>query len=56
MAHAQALRHEGEAPDGGGRHQQEVGGWVNADGDFGSPQFINWNWPPVNATTMPRVV
>jgi len=23
----------------------EDGGWVNADGDFGSPQFINWNWP-----------
>lgn len=28
----------------------EDGGWVNADGDFGSPQFINWNWPLVNAT------
>lgn len=28
----------------------EDGGWVNADGDFGSPQFINWNWPPVNAS------
>lgn len=27
----------------------EDGGWVNADGDFGSPQFINWNWPLVNA-------
>ncbi|MCP4549939.1 MAG: hypothetical protein GY835_26070 [bacterium] len=26
----------------------EDGGWVNADGDFGSPQYINWNWPPVN--------
>ncbi len=25
----------------------EDGGWVNADGDFGSPQFINWNWPLV---------
>ncbi|MFA7331418.1 MAG: carbohydrate-binding protein [Candidatus Delongbacteria bacterium] len=23
----------------------EDGGWVNADGDFGSPDFINWNWP-----------
>ena len=23
----------------------EDGAWVNADGDFGSPQFINWNWP-----------
>jgi hypothetical protein len=28
----------------------EDGGWVNADGDFGSPQFINWNWPLVNQT------
>ncbi len=27
----------------------EDGGWVNADGDFGSPTFINWNWPLVNA-------
>jgi hypothetical protein len=27
----------------------EDGGWVNADGDFGSPQFINWNWPLVDA-------
>ncbi len=24
----------------------EDGGWVNAVGDFGSPSFINWNWPP----------
>ncbi len=24
----------------------EDGGWVFADGDFGSPGFINWNWPP----------
>ncbi|MBI5836418.1 MAG: hypothetical protein HZB25_04150 [Candidatus Eisenbacteria bacterium] len=28
----------------------EDGGWVNADGDFGSPQFINWNWPLVSAS------
>ncbi len=28
----------------------EDGGWVNADGDFGSPQYINWNWPPVDAS------
>jgi len=28
----------------------EDGGWVNADGDFGSPQFINWNWPLVNSS------
>ncbi|MEN8006023.1 MAG: FlgD immunoglobulin-like domain containing protein [Candidatus Krumholzibacteriota bacterium] len=26
----------------------EDGGWVNADGDFGSPQYINWNWPLVS--------
>ena len=24
----------------------EDGGWVNPAGDFGSPSFINWNWPP----------
>ncbi len=23
----------------------EDGAWVNADGDFGAPQMINWNWP-----------
>lgn len=23
----------------------EDGSWINADGDFGSPDFINWNWP-----------
>jgi hypothetical protein len=28
----------------------EDGGWVNADGDFGSPQFVNWNWPLVDAS------
>ncbi len=28
----------------------EDGGWVNADGDFGSPQYINWNWPLVDAS------
>ena len=28
----------------------EDGGWVNADGDFGSPQFINWNWPLTDAS------
>lgn len=27
----------------------EDGGWVNADGDFGSPTFINWNYPLLNA-------
>jgi hypothetical protein len=24
----------------------EDGGWVFADSDFGSPSYINWNWPP----------
>ncbi len=28
----------------------EDGAWVNADGDFGSPQFLNWNWPLVNSS------
>lgn len=27
----------------------EDGGWVFADSDFGSPSFINWNWPPSHA-------
>jgi hypothetical protein len=25
----------------------EDGAWVNADGDFGAPSFLNWNWPLV---------
>ncbi|MAF66015.1 MAG: hypothetical protein CMJ84_10225 [Planctomycetes bacterium] len=28
----------------------EDGAWINADGDFGSPQMLNWNWPPVDAS------
>ncbi len=28
----------------------EDGSWINADGDFGSPDFINWNWPLFNAS------
>lgn len=28
----------------------EDGAWVNADGDFGSPSFINWNYPLLNAS------
>jgi hypothetical protein len=24
----------------------EDGGWVYADGDMGSPIFVNWHWPP----------
>ena len=29
----------------------EDGGWVNPDGDFGSPQSLQWNYPliPNNA-------
>ena len=34
----------------------EDGAWVNADGDFGSPQFWNWNWPLVNASGQPDPV
>lgn len=28
----------------------EDGAWINADGDFGSPDFLNWNWPPYNTS------
>jgi len=28
----------------------EDGGWVFADSDFGSPTFINWNYPPLSAS------
>ena len=28
----------------------EDGAWVNADGDFGSPVFLNWNWPLVDGS------
>lgn len=28
----------------------EDGAWVNADGDFGSPAFLNWNWPLVDGS------
>jgi hypothetical protein len=34
----------------------EDGAWVNADGDFGSPQFWNWNWPLLNASGQPDPV
>ena len=27
----------------------EDGAWVNADGDFGSPLMLNWNWPLVDS-------
>eukprot|EP01099_Mayorella_cantabrigiensis_P006980 TRINITY_DN6033_c0_g1_i1.p1 TRINITY_DN6033_c0_g1~~TRINITY_DN6033_c0_g1_i1.p1 ORF type:complete len:405 (+),score=87.97 TRINITY_DN6033_c0_g1_i1:41-1216(+) len=32
----------------------EDGPWVNADGDFGSPQFINWNYPLTGNQTYPN--
>jgi hypothetical protein len=28
----------------------EDGAWVNADGDFGAPTFLNWNWPLLSAS------
>jgi len=28
----------------------EDGAWVNADGDFGHPQFTNWLWPFYNSS------
>ncbi len=34
----------------------EDGGWVFADGDFGSPNFINWNWPPSYSSNGNNVV
>jgi hypothetical protein len=34
----------------------ESGGWVYADGDFGSPLFINWHWPPGYSTNGTNVV
>jgi hypothetical protein len=34
----------------------ESGGWVFAAGDFGSPIFINWHWPPSYTTNGVNVV
>ena len=34
----------------------EDGGWVYADGDFGSPIFANWHWPPSYASGGANVV
>ena len=34
----------------------EDGGWVFADSDFGSPSFINWNWPPSYSSNGANVV
>ena len=33
-------------PDTGDVVHVEDGGWEYADGDVGSPVFINWHWPP----------
>lgn len=34
----------------------ESGAWVNADSDFGSPQFINWHWPPTYKDSQGKIV
>lgn len=34
----------------------EDGGWVFADGDMGSPMFINWHWPPSYTSAGANVV
>jgi hypothetical protein len=34
----------------------EDGAWVNADSDFGSPTFINWNYPLLNVSGQPDPV
>lgn len=34
----------------------EDGAWVNADSDFGSPTFINWNYPLLDASGQPDPV
>ena len=43
-------------PDTGDVVHVEDGGWVFADGDFGSPIFINWHWPPSYSTYGSNVV
>ncbi len=43
-------------PDGNDVVHVEDGGWVFADGDFGSPIFINWHWPPSYSTNGANVV
>jgi hypothetical protein len=44
------------APDANDVVHVEDGGWVYADGDFGSPVFINWHWPPSYASGGVNVV
>ena len=43
-------------PDASDVVHVEDGGWVFADSDFGSPSFINWNWPPSYSTNGGNVV
>ncbi len=43
-------------PDANDVVHVEPGGWVFADGDFGSPIFINWHWPPSYSTSSGNVV
>ena len=43
-------------PSAGDVVHVEDGGWVFADGDMGSPSFINWNWPPSYSTSSGNVV
>ena len=44
----QKYLHDHPVPAGDIVHVED-GAWVNAEGCFGSPQFLNWNWPPVLA-------
>ena len=43
-------------PDANDVVHVEDGGWVFADGDMGSPSFINWNWPPSYSSSGANVV
>ena len=43
-------------PDANDVVHVEDGGWVFADGDMGSPSFINWNWPPSYTSSGANVV
>jgi hypothetical protein len=43
-------------PDSNDVVHVEDGGWVFADGDFGSPIFVNWHWPPSYSSGSGNVV
>lgn len=43
-------------PDANDLIHVEDGGWVFADGDLGSPSFINWHWPPSHTDSGVNVV